>query len=46
MALVDRLLMPTFLLSTLQSIRLHPGETQQAASSCRLVRGLSRPAPW
>jgi ectoine hydroxylase-related dioxygenase (phytanoyl-CoA dioxygenase family) len=30
MALVERLLMPNFLLSTLQSIRLHPGEEQQA----------------
>ena len=30
MALVERLLMPNFLLSTLQSIRLHPGEQQQA----------------
>src|SRR5687768_7154061 len=29
-ALVERLLMPNFLLSTLQSIRLHPGETEQA----------------
>jgi ectoine hydroxylase-related dioxygenase (phytanoyl-CoA dioxygenase family) len=30
MALVERLLMPNFLLSTLQSIRLHPGEQAQA----------------
>jgi ectoine hydroxylase-related dioxygenase (phytanoyl-CoA dioxygenase family) len=30
MALVDRLLMPNFLLSTAQSIRLHPGEQAQA----------------
>ena len=30
MALVERLLMPNFLLSTLQSIRLHPGEVEQA----------------
>ncbi|HEX5060163.1 MAG TPA: phytanoyl-CoA dioxygenase family protein, partial [Kofleriaceae bacterium] len=30
MALVERLLMPNFLLSTLQSIRLHPGEQSQA----------------
>jgi ectoine hydroxylase-related dioxygenase (phytanoyl-CoA dioxygenase family) len=29
-ALVERLLMPNFLLSTLQSNRLHPGEQQQA----------------
>jgi ectoine hydroxylase-related dioxygenase (phytanoyl-CoA dioxygenase family) len=29
-ALLDRLLMPNYLLSTLQSIRLHPGEQQQA----------------
>jgi len=29
-ALVERLLMPNFLLSTLQSIRLHPGEHAQA----------------
>jgi ectoine hydroxylase-related dioxygenase (phytanoyl-CoA dioxygenase family) len=29
MALVERLLMPNFLLSTLQSIRLHPGEAAQ-----------------
>jgi ectoine hydroxylase-related dioxygenase (phytanoyl-CoA dioxygenase family) len=30
LGLVDRLLMPNFLLSTLQSIRLHPGEAAQA----------------
>lgn len=30
MSLVERLLMPNFLLSTLQSIRLHPGEQAQA----------------
>src|SRR6185503_11697539 len=30
MALVERLLMPNFLLSTAQSIRLHPGEQAQA----------------
>ncbi|HEY5924186.1 MAG TPA: phytanoyl-CoA dioxygenase family protein [Kofleriaceae bacterium] len=30
MALVERLLMPNFLLSTAQSIRLHPGEHAQA----------------
>lgn len=29
-ALLDRLLLPNWLLSTLQSIRLHPGETAQA----------------
>jgi ectoine hydroxylase-related dioxygenase (phytanoyl-CoA dioxygenase family) len=29
-ALLDRLLLPGWLLSTLQSIRLHPGETRQA----------------
>lgn len=29
MAVLDRLLLPGFLLSTLQSIRLHPGETVQ-----------------
>lgn len=29
-ALLDRLLMPNYLLSTLQSIRLHPGERAQA----------------
>src|SRR6266550_7573443 len=30
LGLVDRLLMPNYLLSTLQSIRLHPGEVEQA----------------
>jgi ectoine hydroxylase-related dioxygenase (phytanoyl-CoA dioxygenase family) len=30
LALIDRLLMPNFLLSTMQSIRLHPGEQAQA----------------
>ena len=30
MAIVERLLMPNFLLSTIQSIRLHPGEKSQA----------------
>jgi ectoine hydroxylase-related dioxygenase (phytanoyl-CoA dioxygenase family) len=30
LALLDRLLMPNFLLSTMQSIRLHPGEVEQA----------------
>ena len=30
MALVEQLLLPNFLLSTMQSIRLHPGETVQA----------------
>ncbi|MDB4958853.1 MAG: phytanoyl-CoA dioxygenase (PhyH) family protein [Myxococcales bacterium] len=29
-ALIDRLLMPNYLLSTMQSIRLHPGEKPQA----------------
>src|SRR5688572_23521773 len=43
MALVERLLMPNFLLSTLQSIRLHPGEVAQAWHTDDLFYFMPRP---
>jgi ectoine hydroxylase-related dioxygenase (phytanoyl-CoA dioxygenase family) len=43
--LVDRLLLPSFLLSTMQSIRLHPGETAQAWHTDDAFYPIPRPRP-
>jgi ectoine hydroxylase-related dioxygenase (phytanoyl-CoA dioxygenase family) len=45
LALVDRLLMPNFLLSTMQSIRLHPGEKSQAWHTDDAFYFVQRPHP-
>jgi ectoine hydroxylase-related dioxygenase (phytanoyl-CoA dioxygenase family) len=42
-ALLDRLLLPNWLLSTLQSIRLHPGETRQGWHADDLFYPVPRP---
>ncbi len=44
-ALLDRVLLPNYLLSTLQSIRLHPGETEQPWHSDDLFYPIPRPRP-
>ena len=45
MALADRLLLPNFLLSTLQSIRLHPGEPGQPWHADDMFYRIPRPHP-
>jgi ectoine hydroxylase-related dioxygenase (phytanoyl-CoA dioxygenase family) len=45
MALCERLLLPNFLLSTLQSIRLHPGEQAQAWHTDDAFYQVPRPRP-
>jgi ectoine hydroxylase-related dioxygenase (phytanoyl-CoA dioxygenase family) len=45
LALLDRLLLPNYLLSTLQSIRLHPGETVQPWHTDDLFYLIPRPRP-
>ena len=45
MAIVDRVLMKNFLLSTVQSIRLHPGEVEQAWHTDDAFYFMPRPHP-
>ena len=45
MSILDDVLMPNFLLSTLQSIRLHPGETEQPFHTDDLFYHWPRPRP-
>lgn len=44
-ALLDRLMMPNWLLSTMQSIRLHPGETEQPWHTDDIFYPVPRPHP-
>jgi ectoine hydroxylase-related dioxygenase (phytanoyl-CoA dioxygenase family) len=44
-AMLDRLLMPNWLLSNLQSIRLHPGESEQPRHTDDAFYAIPRPRP-